>query len=78
MVRSCHFLTEQNRTLLTNANGSYTARAEKIIASTPMDRFGDASELSGALLWLANPKSSGFVTGAIIPIDGGFNAFSGV
>ena len=72
------FLTEQNRTLLTNANGSYTARAEKIIASTPMDRFGDASELSGALLWLANPKSSGFVTGAIIPVDGGFNAFSGV
>jgi NAD(P)-dependent dehydrogenase (short-subunit alcohol dehydrogenase family) len=72
------FLTEQNRSLLTNPDGSLTARGNKIIAHTPMGRFGEAEELLGALLWLADERSARFVTGAIIPIDGGFTAYSGV
>jgi NAD(P)-dependent dehydrogenase (short-subunit alcohol dehydrogenase family) len=72
------FLTEQNRTLLTNPDGSYTPRADKIVSNTPMGRFGDADELIGALLYLSCRKSSGFVTGTILPVDGGFDAFSGV
>ncbi len=72
------FLTEQNRTLLTKPDGSRTPRANTIVAHTPMRRFGEPGELLGALLWLASDSASGFVTGAIIPVDGGFSAFSGV
>lgn len=71
------FLTEQNRTLLTNSDGSYTERAEDIVRNTPFGRMGKPSELTGAIQWLASDDSS-FVTGAVIPIDGGFNIFSGV
>jgi NAD(P)-dependent dehydrogenase (short-subunit alcohol dehydrogenase family) len=72
------FLTEQNHALLKNPDGSDTARGKTIVAHTPMKRFGKPEELLGALLWLASDRASGFVTGAIIPIDGGFSAFSGV
>ena len=72
------FLTEQNRTLLTNPDGSYTERAHKIIAHTPMGRFGTPDDLAGTLLWLADNKASGFVNGTVIPVDGGFAAYSGV
>lgn len=72
------FLTEQNRTLLTTPDGGYTERAKKIIAHTPMRRFGEADELLGTLLWLADDSVSGFVTGVVVPVDGGFNAYSGV
>lgn len=72
------FLTEQNRTLLTNEDGSYTERANKIISQTPMDRFGDPEDLIGTLLWLVDSKASGFVNGTVIPVDGGFQAYSGV
>lgn len=69
------FLTEQNRALLTNADGSLTPRAETIIAHTPFGRFGEPEELLGTLQWLASDASA-FVTGTVIPIDGGFDAFS--
>jgi len=72
------FLTEQNRTLLTNPDGSLTPRANKIITHTPMNRFGDPQDLIGTLLWLADEKTSGFVTGIVVPVDGGFNAYAGV
>lgn len=72
------FLTEQNRALLTNADGSLTARGNTIVSHTPMGRFGKPEELLGALLWLVDDKASGFVNGTVIPIDGGFSAFSGV
>lgn len=72
------FLTEQNRTLLTNPDGSLTPRAHKIITHTPMKRFGDPQDLLGTLLWLADDKASGFVTGIVVPVDGGFNAYAGV
>ena len=72
------FLTDQNRSLLTNEDGSYTKRANKILVNTPMDRFGDPSELIGTLLWLVDDKASGFVNGTVIPVDGGFSAYSGV
>ncbi|MBN2368867.1 MAG: SDR family oxidoreductase [Vicinamibacteria bacterium] len=72
------FLTEQNRALLTKPDGSLTARGEKIVGHTPMGRFGKAEELLGALLWLADDGASGFVTGSIITVDGGFSAYSGV
>lgn len=72
------FLTEQNRFLLTDeATGALTARGRSIIEHTPMDRFGDAEELVGAVLWLLSDASR-FVTGIVVPIDGGFSAFSGV
>jgi NAD(P)-dependent dehydrogenase (short-subunit alcohol dehydrogenase family) len=72
------FLTEQNRFLLTEENtGQLTARGQSIIDHTPMARFGEPADLIGAVLWLLSPASS-FVTGAVIPIDGGFQAFSGV
>lgn len=70
-------LTEQNRALLTNADGTLTERGKTIINLTPFKRFGDPDELIGTILWLASDASK-FVTGAIIPIDGGFSAFSGV
>lgn len=71
------FLTEQNRTLLTTPDGSITERGQKILRNTPMRRFGHPDELLGALLWLAGDGAS-FVNGTVIPIDGGFSAFSGV
>jgi len=72
------FLTDQNRSLLTKPDGSLTPRAQTIIAHTPMGAFGKPEDLVGALLWLASDSASGFVTGAVIPVDGGFSAFSGV
>jgi NAD(P)-dependent dehydrogenase (short-subunit alcohol dehydrogenase family) len=72
------FLTEQNRFLLTEKeNGELTARGTTIIRHTPMARFGDPGDLVGAVLWLLSP-SAGFVHGVVVPIDGGFSAFSGV
>lgn len=72
------FLTEQNRTLLTNPDGSLTPRAHKIISHTPMRRFGDPKDLLGTLVWLADENASAFVTGVVVPVDGGFMAYSGV
>ena len=69
------FLTEQNRTLLTNEDGSYTDRAKTIIAHTPFGRFGEADELLGTLHYLATDASA-FVSGTVVVIDGGFDAFS--
>jgi NAD(P)-dependent dehydrogenase (short-subunit alcohol dehydrogenase family) len=72
------FLTEQNRFLLTDKDsGELTARGQSILAHTPMNRFGTPDDLFGATMWLVSPASA-FVTGAVIPIDGGFSAFSGV
>ncbi|MBU3803876.1 MAG: SDR family oxidoreductase [Candidatus Cellulosilyticum pullistercoris] len=72
------FVTKQNKTLLYNDDGTPTARTEKILRNTPMERFGEVEELIGTLLYLADAKASGFVTGVIIPVDGGFSAYSGV
>jgi len=71
------FLTDQNRTLLTTADGSLTERGNTIISHTPMGRFGTPEDLIGTLLWLCGDGSK-FVTGVVVPIDGGFSAFSGV
>lgn len=72
------FVTEQNRALLIDQKtGGLTARGESIIAHTPMGRFGDPRDLLGAVLWLLSPASS-FVTGIVVPVDGGFSAFGGV
>jgi len=72
------FLTEQNRFLLTEKEtGALTARGKKILDHTPMGRFGVPEDLLGAVLWLLSPASA-FVTGAVVPVDGGFNAYSGV
>ena len=65
-------------TLLFDADGNPTARTGKILAATPQKRFGEVSDLIGTLLWLASDDASGFVTGVIVPVDGGFNAYSGV
>jgi NAD(P)-dependent dehydrogenase (short-subunit alcohol dehydrogenase family) len=70
-------LTEQNKRLLTNEDGCLTERGERIIGLTPFKRFGDPDELIGPALWLASDASK-FVTGTIIPVDGGFSAFSGI
>ena len=72
------FVTNQNRGLLFNEDGTPTARTGKILGSTPQKRFGEVSDLLGTLLWLANDDASGFVTGVVVPVDGGFNAYSGV
>ncbi len=72
------FVTNQNRKLLYNEDGTPTARTGKILAATPMKKFGEISDLTGALLWLADDNASGFVTGTVIPVDGGFSAYSGV
>lgn len=72
------FLTDQNRTLLTNPDGFLTPRADKIISHTPMSRFGVPADLDGTLLWLADSNFSAFVDGVVIPVDGGFAAYSGV
>jgi NAD(P)-dependent dehydrogenase (short-subunit alcohol dehydrogenase family) len=72
------FLTEQNRTLLTDlASGELTARGRAILAHTPMQRFGVPEDLIGAVVWLVGPASA-FVTGVVVPIDGGYSAYSGV
>lgn len=72
------FLTAQNKALLTNPDGSLTDRAKKVMAHTPMKRFGEPEDLTGTLLWLADATQSKFVTGITVPVDGGFNAYSGV
>jgi NAD(P)-dependent dehydrogenase (short-subunit alcohol dehydrogenase family) len=72
------FLTEQNRFLLTEeSTGALTARGQSIISHTPMGRFGDPEDLLGTVLWLLSPASA-FVTGIVVPVDGGFSAFAGV
>jgi NAD(P)-dependent dehydrogenase (short-subunit alcohol dehydrogenase family) len=71
------FITRQNRFLLTTEDGGFTPRGQQVIAHTPMGRFGEPSELTGTLLWLLSDASR-FVTGVVVPVDGGFNAFSGV
>ena len=72
------FSTAQNAALLWNPDGTPTARTGKILAATPMGRFGQPEELNGALLFLLNNEAAGYVTGVTIPIDGGFSAYSGV
>lgn len=72
------FSTKQNAALLFNADGTPTARTGKILAATPMGRFGESSELDGALLFLINNEAASFITGVVIPVDGGFSAYSGV
>ncbi len=72
------FVTKQNEKLLFNEDGTPTARSQKILNATPMGRYGEAEELNGALLFLTNNAAAGFVTGIVIPVDGGFSAYSGV
>ena len=72
------FSTKQNAKLLWNEDGTPTARTKKILAATPMDRFGKTEELDGALLFLVNDEAAGFITGVVLPVDGGFAAYSGV
>ncbi len=72
------FSTAQNKALLWNADGSATARTEKILRATPMGRLGEPEELLGAMLFLVDDGQSAFVTGIILPVDGGFSAYSGV
>ena len=72
------FVTNQNRALLYEPDGAPTARTGKILAATPQKRFGEVSDLIGTLLWLASDEASGFVTGSVIAVDGGFAAYSGV
>lgn len=72
------FVTDQNRALLVNPDGSFTDRSKKILNATPMGRFGEAEELIGTLLWLVDENASSFVNGVVVPVDGGFNAYSGV
>ena len=71
------FVGEQNRSLLLGADGSLTARGRRIVDSTPLGRFGEPSELASTAVWLCSPASR-FVTGIVVPVDGGFSAFSGV
>jgi NAD(P)-dependent dehydrogenase (short-subunit alcohol dehydrogenase family) len=71
------FLGEQNRALLVHPDGSLTPRGEQVIAHTPAGRFGEADELIGTLIWLCSPAAA-FVTGVIVPVDGGFSMYSGV
>ncbi len=72
------FVTAQNKDLLFDKEGNPTLRTGKILAATPMGRFGEAEELIGTLLWLVNDDASSFVDGVVIPVDGGFAAYSGV
>ena len=72
------FVTNQNRALLMNEDGSLTPRSAKILAATPMGRFGEAEELTGPLYFLCDAAASSFVNGIVIPVDGGFSAYSGV
>ncbi len=72
------FSTKQNAKLLWNDDGTPTARTEKILAATPMGRFGESNELEGSLLFLVDENAAGFITGVVLPVDGGFSAYSGV
>lgn len=72
------FSGKQNASLLWNADGTPTARTKKILTATPLGRFGQAEELLGALLFLLNNEAAGFITGVVVPVDGGFSAYSGV
>ena len=72
------FSTKQNAKLLRNEDGTPTARTGKILAATPMGRFGETEELEGGMLFLLDKKAAGFITGIVLPIDGGFSAYSGV
>lgn len=72
------FSTKQNAKLLFNEDGTPTARTGKILAATPMNRFGESNELEGGLLFLLNNEAASFITGVVLPIDGGFSAYSGV
>lgn len=71
------FIGDQNRAVLINPDGSLTDRSKKVLAKTPMNRFGDITELNGAVQFLCSPAAS-FITGVVLPVDGGFSAFSGV
>ena len=71
------FIGEQNRALLVDESGALTARGKRIVAQTPAGRFGEPHEVAGTVIWLCSAAAS-FVTGVVVPIDGGFNAFSGV
>ncbi len=71
------FIGDQNRAVLINPDGSLTDRSKKVLAKTPMGRFGDITELNGAVRFLCSPAAS-FITGVVLPVDGGFSAFSGV
>ncbi len=71
------FIGDQNRKVLINEDGSYTERSKKVLARTPMKRFGDITELNGIVQFLCSGASS-FITGTVIPVDGGFSSFSGV
>lgn len=72
------FVTKQNQTLLFNEDGTPTPRTDKILRATPMGRFGKPEELLGTLVWLCDNNASAFVTGVVVPVDGGFSAYSGV
>lgn len=72
------FSTAQNKALLWNADGTPTARTGKILAATPMGRFGEMDELLGSVLFFVNEKAASFITGVVLPIDGGFSSYSGV
>ena len=72
------FVTIQNEKLLFNEDGTPTARTEKILRNTPMNRFGEAEELIGASLFLTNKEQASFINGVVLPVDGGFSAYSGV
>ena len=72
------YAAEQNHALLFNEDGTYTDRARKIVAGTPMGRFGNPEELIGAALFLASDDAAGFVNGIVLPVDGGYSAYSGV
>lgn len=72
------YAADQNHDLLFNADGTYTDRARKIITGTPMGRFGNPEELIGAALFLASDETAGFVNGIVLPVDGGYSAYSGV
>jgi NAD(P)-dependent dehydrogenase (short-subunit alcohol dehydrogenase family) len=71
------FIGDQNRAVLINSDGSLTDRSKKVLAKTPMKRFGDITEVNGAVQFLCSDAAS-FITGVVLPVDGGFSAFSGV
>lgn len=72
------FVTDQNRALMTNPDDTPTPRGEKVLTHTPLARFGEPEDLIGTLLWLVDSRGSSFVTGTVIPVDGGFSSYSGV
>lgn len=72
------FASKQNEKLLWNEDGTPTARTRKILEATPMGRFGNPEELEGLLLFLVDSKAASFIIGVVIPVDGGFQAYSGV